>query len=410
VNNPLLRRDIQLIPTTIDGKQVVMIMDPLNLAESGVAMDRGILPLLQMLDGNHDARDIQIILMRRQGGTLIPLSEIEAFIHKLDAIFLLESDHFRERATAVYEEFKRQPYRTLSHAGQCYETDPDGLSRFIDNMENELSPDIPDYSDTTITGLLAPHIDISVAGKTYIDLYRRLRGKMYDLVIILGINHQWQDGLYSVSEKNFITPFGMLETDRDFITELNKRVPAGTLATNDFGHRREHSIEFQTVFLHYYLRSSPPPIIPILCGGIHEFIFQKKSIFDDERFRAMGEALRSLIDKRRKHVLFIAGVDLSHIGLKFGHRTPAASMLQAARANDQKIIVALEAGKPELIFHNAVENQDHFQVCGLPSILIFSSVLNDHSGMLLAHNTYDEQATQSAVTYASMIFTKECST
>lgn len=406
MNNPLMRRDIQLIPTVIDGKQMVMIMDPLNLTENGVALDRGVLPLLQLLNGNHDLRDIQMTLMRHHGGTLIPLPEIEAFINQLDEIFLLESDRLRERVTALYEEFNRQPNRLPSHAGKSYDTDPDVLSRFIEDTEKKLSRHVPDYSDTTISGLLAPHIDISVAGTTYVDLYRRLKGKVYDLVIIFGINHQGQDGLYSVSEKNFITPFGMLETDRDCIEKLKKRVPTGTLATNDFGHRMEHSIEFQTVFLHYYLRSSPPPIIPILCGGVHEFIFQKQNIFADKRFLAMGEALEHLIEDGHRSVLFVAGVDFSHIGLKFGHQTPAASMILPARANDQKIIAALEAGKPETIFDTAVENQDHFQVCGLPSILIFSHLLKDHTGMLLDHETYDEQATKSAVTYASMIFTQ----
>lgn len=406
MTNPLLRRDIQLIPTVIDGKQVVMIMDPLNLTENGVALDRGVIPLLQMLDGNHTFRDIQMVLMRRSGGTLIPLSEIEAFIHQLDDIFLLESDRLHEHVTALYEEFNRQPSRAPSHAGKSYDMDPDKFSRFIENTEQELLQNIPDYSEKTITGLLAPHIDISVAAKTYVDLYRRLREKTYDLVIIFGINHQWQDGLYSISPKNFITPFGILQTDGDFITELNQRVPEGTLATNDFGHRTEHSIEFQTVFLHYYLRSSPPLIIPILCGGIHEFIFQKKNIFADERFLAMGEALTNLIDEGGRNVLLVAGVDFSHIGLKFGHQMPAPSMLPPARANDQKIINALEAGNPETIFDNAVENQDHFHVCGLPSILICSHLLKNHSGTLLAHETYDEQATKSAVTYASMIFTK----
>jgi AmmeMemoRadiSam system protein B len=402
---PCLRRDIQLIPTVMDGKQMVVIMDPLNLTHNSVALDQGILPLLRILDGSNDFRDIQTILMRQRGGTLVPLSEIEAFINKLDEHLLLESNHFNERIAALYEEFNSRPDRPPSHAGKCYDPDPKMLSLFIDSREKGLSGDIPDYCETTITGLVAPHIDIAVAADTYVDLYRRLRGKAYDLVIIFGINHQWQDSLYSLSEKNYVTPFGTLETDRDFIGRLKKKLPRGTLATDDFGHRHEHSVEFQTIFLHHYFYPSPPRIVPILCGGIHEFIINGENIFDDERFRAMGDVLENLIDENGRRVLLVAAVDLSHIGLKFGHRTPAASMLSATRANDRKIIDALEAGTPEAIFDNAVEHQDHYQVCGLPSLLIVSYLLRGCRGTLLAHETYDEQATQSAVTYASMIFT-----
>jgi len=44
-------------------------------------------------------------------------------------------------------------------------------------------------------------------------------------------------------------------------------------------------------------------------------------------------------------------------------------------------------------------------VCGLPSILIFSRLMQGRTGSLLSYDAYDETATQSAVTYASMLFT-----
>jgi hypothetical protein len=404
---PRLRRDIQVIPTVTDGRQMVMIRDPMNLTDQSVALDQGAVPLLQMLDGSNDLRDIQATLMRRRGGTLIPLSEIESFIARLDDYYLLESDRFNERTAALHEEFNSRPDRPPSHAGKCYDSDPERLSAFIETREQELSGDRPDYSDTTITGLIAPHIDIAVAIDTYVDLYRRLQGKTYDLVIIFGINHQWQDGLYSLSGKNYVTPFGTLETDRESIARLTKDLPRGTAATTDFGHRQEHSIEFQTIFLHHYLRPSLPRIIPILCGGLHEFIFHKAPVFDDDRFRAMADSLNGLIDEHRGGVLLVAAVDFSHIGLKFGHPTAATTMLSATMANDRLIIGALEAGTPETIFHNAVAHQDYYHVCGLPSLLMVSHLLRSSRGILLAHETYDERATQSAVTYASMIFTDE---
>lgn len=404
MTKPSLRRDIQLVTTVIDGRPMIMVMDPLQLAGNSFALDTKLLPLLRALDGKNDFRDIQMEMMRQQGGSLIPLSEIESFINELDAIFLLDSDLFRKKVTFLYEEYNHQRDRTPSHAGKCYDSNPDKLSEFIEEIENNILLDIPDYSDRHITGVLAPHIDVTVAKETYVNLYRRLKGKHYDLVIIFGINHQWQDGLYSISEKNFITPFGTLQTDKDFVAQLRERVPVGTLATNDYGHRLEHSIEFQTIFLHHYLQE-PPYIVPILCGGIHEFIFNRKNFFADDRFIGMLETLNELIRAEDKKVLFVSGVDFSHIGLKFGHQMPANTILPLAQANDQRIISHILKGQSHKIFEGAMENQDQFQVCGLPSILIFSQLMEHSTGELLEHETYDERATKSAVTYASMIFT-----
>lgn len=379
-------------------------MDPLRLVRSSFAVDMALLPLLKALNGENDLRDIQMVMMRQHGGRLISLSEVEAFIEQLDNIFLLDSDLFHEKVESVYGEFSRLDNRPPSHAGTAYEADPLKLSYFIDDIENNLPPDDSDYTHQIITGIVAPHIDIMVGGTTYIDLYRHIKGKHYKLVIILGVDHQWNDGLYSVSEKNFVTPFGTIKTDRDFISQLKQKVPKGTLASNDFGHRIEHSIEFQTIFLHYYL-DEPFRVVPILCGSIHEFIYQGINIFADERFTGMTDALSDLLQRGENNALIVSGVDFSHIGLKFGHQTTAETLLPQARSNDRTIISHLIQGQPDKIFENAVETRDRFNVCGLPSIMTFSSLLQGSTGKLLAHETYNEPSTQSAVTYASMIFT-----
>jgi len=405
MRHPRLRQDIQLVPTTVEGQRMIMFIDPLRLADNSFALDIQLLPILRLLTGTNDLRDIQMELMRQQSGRLIPLAEIAEFVEKLDEIYLLDNDHFRQKVNLLYETFNRQVDRDPAHAGKCYPQDSDRFSHFIEEVETNLPPWPLDFRAEDIAGMLAPHIDIMIAKHTYINLYRHLRGHQYDLVIIFGINHEWQDGLYSITEKNFITPFGKLETDREFITELRGRVPKGTLATNDYGHRTEHSIEFQTIFLHYYVEN-PIRIVPILCGGLHDFIHRRQNVFADERFMAMCAAITDLTQKSGKKTLMIAGVDFSHVGLKFGHRMPAETLIDMARTNDTRIISHLSAGKPEKIFEGAIVNQDQFQVCGLPSILIVSKLLQDCTATLLSHETYDEKATRSAVTYASMILTK----
>lgn len=404
MQKPLLRSDIQPVPAMVGERQVISFIDPLRLTKDNIAVDIKLLPLLRLLDGKHDLRDIQRTMTIHQEGQIVYLSEIESFIESLDKAFLLNSDSFRKKMENLHEEFNFQPDRHPILAGISYESDPDRLGRFIEEVERGLPQSGSGSTEKNITGILAPHIDINVAKTTYINLYRQLKGKNYNLVIIFGINHQPQDGLYSISEKNYVTPFGKLKTDKVFISELKRRIPREILSTDDFCHKIEHSIEFQTIFLHYYLKE-PISIVPILCGTIQEFILQKKNIFDDTRFLRTIEVLEEMIKDRNGKVLLVSGVDFSHVGPKFGHQMPADAILPRAKSNDQEIISSILSGEAEKIYENAVKTVDQFNVCGLPSVLIFSRLMKGSEGKLLSHETYNERATNSAVTYASMIFT-----
>jgi hypothetical protein len=219
----------------------------------------------------------------------------------------------------------------------------------------------------------------------------------------LGINHHEQNGLYSVSGKNYLTPYGEIKSDQEFISSLKELVPEGTLAQDDFGHMTEHSIEFQTIFLQHYLGDSFS-IVPILCGGIHEFIRYKKAILTDERFVGMVDAIKKLLEGEKGNALCVAGVDLSHIGHKFGDQLPADALLPQASAHDKTLLSLLAQGDVEKIFQNALDNQDRYRICGLPGILLMASLLKGSRADILHFETYRERETQSAVNYASVIF------
>jgi hypothetical protein len=95
MKKPLLRHDIQLISTAIEGKQFILFMDPLRLIQNNFAVDMAMLPILKALNGKNDLRDIQMAMMRQHGGHLVSLADVESFIEQLDNIFLLDSDLFR---------------------------------------------------------------------------------------------------------------------------------------------------------------------------------------------------------------------------------------------------------------------------------------------------------------------------
>jgi len=400
MENPALRTDIQMIMTRVEGRRVVVFQDPYELSRQQLAVDAGALPLLQMLDGRHGIRDIQRELIHRGGGRLVCLSDIESFLARLDEAFLLDSEAYRREMLSLCDAFSRDERRPCAHAGKSYDSDPERLARFIEESEAALPGAGPRPSE--IHALVAPHIDLRVARRTYAGVYRHLRGRRYDLAVVLGINHHAQDGLFCISSKNYLTPFGETRTDRDFVRGLQDRVGPGTFSAGDFGHKIEHSIEFQTLFLRHYLGDTP--IVPILCGGIHEFLLARRDPFADGRFTGFAEALREQAGKRGR-VLFVAGVDLSHVGLKFGDRLPAESILGRAQANDRRILDALLAADGRAIFENAAETADAYKVCGLPALTLTAELVKGKRGHLLDHGTYREAATSSAVTYAAAIFT-----
>jgi AmmeMemoRadiSam system protein B len=405
MQNPLLRADIQPVTTTVEGRRIIMFHDPYQLTDERISIDMQLLPVLQILDGRHDLRDIQMILMKGQGGSIVHISEVESLIERLDHACLLNSEFFHHKMSALRADFMNQKNRFPAYAGKSYTSGSEQLSQFIQNVESNLKPLNSENSEDSITGILAPHIDIKIAGETYVNTYRRLKGKHYDLVIVLGINHQSQNGLFSVSDKSYVTPFGDIETDRAFISDLKRNVPKGALSSDDFGHKIEHSIEFQTIFLKYYL-TAPFVIAPILCGSVHEFIFKKENLFSDARFQGMVQTLNMLIQERKGRTLIVAGVDLSHVGLKFGDSLPAESTLTQARSNDEAILSFLTRDEPEKILQHAIETQDQYHVCGLPAILLFANLLRKSRADILHFETYDERETQSAVNYASIIFTE----
>ena len=403
MDKPELSSDIDFVPAVVNGRQVIAVNDPLHFAEGQVILETALAGMLRLFNGANDMRDIQVALMRSRGGQLVSLDEIRDITERLDSLYLLRSERFLSTLHKVKEEFAQQSDRPPCHAGKSYDPDARNLAAFIEEAEGQLVPLPPDCAAVDVAGIVAPHIDIQIARSTYVDLYRRLRGRRFDLVVLLGINHRGGSGLYSVSGKNYVTPLGTLPADRDAAAELAKRVPAGTLAEDDFDHRTEHSLEFQAVFLRHYLPQTFS-ILPILCNGIHEVLADRRDIFMDERFAGMAAALKAVMFNSGRRTLLVAGVDFAHIGMKFGHPLPADAMREEAERNDRQVISCLERGDPKGIYENALETHDRFNICGLPALLLFSQVLRDHPGRLIYHGYYDETATRSAVTYASMIY------
>jgi AmmeMemoRadiSam system protein B len=253
-----------------------------------------------------------------------------------------------------------------------------------------------------IKGLIAPHIDLAVGSKVYAVVYKMLRYTSPSKVIILGVGHQLASHLFCITDKTFESPLGNIETEKDWINELRK-AGCEAIADNDFTHRSEHSIEFQLLFLRHMLREKIFTIVPILCGFPRECLEEYNRSAYLDRAGGFLEALSRMI--REDEVILVAGVDLSHIGPKFGHEMPASHMKAESQRHDQNLLEALIQLNAEQFWQESRRVKDYYNVCGFSALACLIETLPPSHGKILDYQIWDEDLTQSAVSFASAVFT-----
>ncbi len=133
---------MEFFPVQLQGKQYVLIRDPLGLVQEGKAVEMPLYRFMALLDGMTSLRDLQMALMRQGGGMLVSSEEVKSLLAHLDESFLLESEQFKRAKDAVVAEFVSKTVRPSSHSGRAYPADPHELKRKLDEIL-ALQPDSP---------------------------------------------------------------------------------------------------------------------------------------------------------------------------------------------------------------------------------------------------------------------------
>jgi len=398
-DKPKIREDLEFIPARSPNGTVILIRDRLGLVKEGSAINPDLYTLMAMLDGTRSVRDIQLHLMRQQGGRLIPIEEIERILHELESSYLMDGNRYRELKGHIISDFRAQRIRHPAHAGISYPQDPGELEQRLDDIlaAGKRLP-VPEGS---IAALVAPHIDLEAGKRAYAMAYGALTAAVPERIIILGVGHAMQKDMFSLSTKAFETPLGTVKSDHRVVEEL---VRAGSRCTSgdDFPHRDEHSIEFQLIFLQHVLRDVQFTIVPILCGSF----LGSMDEYSRGRYRSMaGDFLRFLEDVAGDGgTLVVAGVDFSHVGPKFGHDMPASFMLNQSEAHDRRLLDYLREMNADGFWAESTEVNDRYHVCGFSALACLLEILPSNKGHLLDYGVYREEATQSAVSFAAMLF------
>ncbi len=403
---PALRRDLEFFPLQHSGQQVILIRDHLGLVQEGKMIAPHLYQIMVLLDGTKTIRDLQMEMMRLKGGVLVGSDEVQSLLTKLDESYLLNSDRFKNAQEQMIAEFAAQKTRPCSHCGRSYPQDPLELKKMLDEILS--SQPQPSKPRERLAAIVAPHIDPSVGAKVYASAYQMLTSQAPQRVVVLGTGHQLADGIFCLTQKDFITPFGIVKNANTLTQELHEAA-GGIQAANDFAHRSEHSIEFQILFLQHLYSQGTFTIIPILCGSLQANLPEYTRRAYLEKARPFLEKLKKILLDPEKDTLLVAGVDFSHIGLKFGHDRSAVYLEKQSEIHDNHLLTHLCRLDADKFWEESIAVQDRFNVCGFPALACLLEVVSDCQGQLLGYQLRHEAITQSAVSFAAVGFTSRIS-
>jgi len=395
---PKFRSDLDVIPISYQGQQGVVIRDSLGINKNAVFIQGAGLMVLSLMDGRRSVKDIQLELIRQEQGSFVSLDWVNKVIQEFHAAFLLENEEYREKKDKIILDYQAESTREAAFAGEAYPSSPEELNTYLDSILN-ISRTEQDVELPKIKVLVAPHIDINTGRDVYAAAYRAGYGLSPKKILVLGVGHQLGDGFISLTEKDFVTPLGKVKTDKALVKRL-KRMGKDVIAPHDITHRREHSIEFQLLFLQ---RLFGPDflLVPVLCGSFGEVL---DSVGRPGEIPGMKDFLSGLEDMLLEdpNTLIAAGVDFSHIGPKFGHGEKARSMLLETRAFDRMLMDAVCEGDIDKLWGLYRESGGKYNVCGFSVFSLLLELIPGIKGRVLGYDLWQEDATESAVSFAAM--------
>ena len=387
---------------------MLCLQDQQNISEKALFLSPPLYFIVSLFDGQHSILDIQAEYMRRFGQFLYT-EKLEEIINQLDEALFLEGERFQKALRQKEENFKKAPFREAMFAGKSYEGDPERLKVQLEGYFSGLNgPGSLGEKEgkNGLKGVIAPHIDFHRGGFCYAFAHREIWEKNSShRFVIFGTAHTPMKNPFCLTRKDFITPLGTLNVDKELVDAIQSRCP-DDLFMDEGVQRSEHSIEFQCVFLrHLYPEPIPLKIVPILSGSFHEAIEQSISPMELEPVRQFIEALKTATSSLGREVCYIASADLAHMGLQFGDRQGISEYgLRVLSEEDQEMLGYVEKMDGEGFFSLISRERDRRRICGFPAIYSMLKILEATETKLLKYGQAFTPETQSVVTFASLAF------
>ncbi|MCS7001548.1 MAG: AmmeMemoRadiSam system protein B [Dehalococcoidia bacterium] len=377
--NPRIRAlDAQWIQH--EGQNMLLVRDRLGISPGNLLAPEGLALLLSLMDGTRDAATLADEFHRRTGQPMDP-AQIDDIIRQCDEVYLLDSPRFQQALAAATAAYRAQPDRPMFHAGAVYPTERLDAHLTLTSY----APEISTAGDTTIRGIVSPHIDYQRGGAVYGATWDAAIDsvKAADVVLIFGTDHMGGPGRITLTRLSYRTPFGRLPTDQSLVNALARAIGEEAAFAEELHHRSEHSIELAAVWLHWAL-AGEKPIVPILCGNFAPYTHGDADPAAERAFAALVDTLRDRLAGKR--VVAVAAADLAHVGPAFGDPPVDDSGRHLLAAKDQSSIEAILTGDYDRFVGELRAERDQRKVCGLPPIYLMLRYLGATRGTLVAYD------------------------
>lgn len=399
---PKLRNDIvfDFVEDEVNGKHIVLF-DPSGYADRPVYLPGFFLDMLKLLNGELSLKELNKTVSETLNLDFDDSFFLELFKH-LDEYCFLETPRFNWRKYDI-DKYLESPKRNYICGGSTYPLEYDKLKESLGKL---LDCNEQTNSNQNAKAIIVPHIDFNIgvqANSTYSTAYNAIKNTDADLFVIFGTSHYGNSDLFMLTKKDFETPLGLVENDKELISFMQRdRMPRITI--DDLSHRNEHSIELQAVILKHLFGKRKFKILPVLCGSFHNFIRDNTLPNSEQKFVVFIDKLKQGIESLGRKAVFIASADFAHIGRKFGDNFDAAPMLDIVRNEDLDLINQLENCNQDAFFKLVTEAKDKRKICGLSPIYAMLHTVKPGKGHFLKYEQWNEIETKSAVSFASLSF------
>jgi AmmeMemoRadiSam system protein B len=398
--------DLEFIPSPLPDRPGLVVRDPYRYSDSSLIVPPLLSQCLRLLDGTHTGQEMRELLTRLTGRREVG-DTVEALTRTLSEAGFLDDDAFHVMRAQRRRDFADAPLRNAAHAGGGYPSDQAELSTTLDTwMGDGVTSLAPGRPDEKLVAIAAPHVSPWGAPATYASAYGALPDDAATRTfVILGTSHYGPPGRYGLTRKPFQTPLGTAVTDTALVDQLLAAAPRG-FVVEDYCHSIEHSIEFQVLFLQH--RFGPAVrIVPILCGPL----LARRPEDDDDVARALS-ALGELHAREGHRISWVLGVDMAHMGRRYGDDWPArahagemAAVAERERARIDRIVNGDPAGFWELVQADDGSVADQLKWCGSAPLYSFLRAVPNARGNLLAYDQWNIDE-ESVVSFAALSFAR----
>jgi len=396
---PRLRTNLDFFPSPFDDKPGLMIRDPFHYSDSVLIIPPALVACLEFFDGDRSELDLREYLVRLTGD--LQIADLQRHLtDTLSGAGFLEDESFAARKEKAHRDFVAAPVRPAVHAGSGYPNEPEALRDTIHGYLNGAAAE----RDGRVIAIAAPHVSPFGGVEAYRAAYSALSPEDGERTfVVLGTSHYGTPDRIGLTRKPFRTPFGETTADTAIVDRLAAAAGEGA-AMEDYCHAVEHSIEFQVVFLQHLFGPSIR-VVPVLCGPFLSLYTGGTPEQNPQVQRILG-GLSDLAAREGNRLLWVLGVDMAHMGRRYGDAIEAKAgrdEMAAVEQRDRTRIERISAGDAGGFWDLVRENHDDLKWCGSAPIYAFLKAVPGVSGRLLEYQQWNIDE-QSVVSFAGMSF------